>query len=124
MLVFDSSFLISLYRPSDSNNAKAIATMGEKKEEVVLLCHEVLFETLSVLNVKDGIGRAREAYEDLTRNPKVRLVHLEEKDKIGALNEFFAGAGRLSPTDALVIRLAKTRGSLPLAYDKEILKAF
>jgi predicted nucleic acid-binding protein len=123
MKIADTSFLVSLYCPSDENNARALGILRENKDEAIMICDTILFETLSVLNYKEGIGKASEAYNDFVGNEKIRMRHLNEKEKNDVILEFFFHSGNLSVADASIVYLAKKTKSQVLAFDRKIIQA-
>lgn len=122
MMVLDTSFLVSFYRLSDENNQKARATLHEKEREGFLLPSTILFETVSVLNYKEGFEKAREAYDDLVSNEDIEIYYLNETEQDRVLQEFFFHTGKVSVADACVIYLSKKNKMEALAFDKGILR--
>lgn len=121
VMILDSSFLVSLYRTEDGNNPKALEFLRQNKEEELLLCDLVLFETLTVLNYKGGISLAKEAYNDLIANMKIQILHLNETETSEILGEFFSQKTEISFEDASVVHLARKTGSKVLAFDRKII---
>jgi predicted nucleic acid-binding protein len=122
VMVLDSSFLVSLFRNVDDNNPKAIILFKEHAQSEMLLPETVFFETLTVLNYKNGISLAREAYEKLLSNSQIHFYPFSEEEKLGFLHEFFAAKGAMSVPDASVVYLARKMRCQVLAFDKNLLK--
>ncbi len=121
-MVLDSSFLVALYRKEDENNHKALDWVQRNKYEELLLSDVILFETLTVLNYKNGIETAKEAYDDMRRNKRIRIAYLDEQTKLEILEEFFNHEGKFSLPDASVIHLARKTDSHVVTFDKSMLR--
>lgn len=123
VIVADSSFLVSLFRESDSNNPAAVALSKMHLEEEMLVPDTVLFETLTALNYREGFAFAKEAYGKIVGSRQNRLFSFSEVEREGILEEFFLSGGKLSVADASVVYLARKTGSEALAFDAAIKKA-
>lgn len=123
VIVLDTSFLVSFYLSQDANHENALKLAEQNAEETMLLSDVVLFETLTILNYRAGIARAKEAYDELLGNKYIRFFHFSEMEKNETLALFFAQEkGKLSFADASVVYLAKKGKSKVLAFDEVILK--
>jgi predicted nucleic acid-binding protein len=122
VLVLDTSFLVSFFRSGDSNHSKAVELFQKHRSDEMLLTDEILFETLSVLNVKDGMELARLAHRELAANSRLMLIYLNEGERKEILDEFLAQAGNLSVADICVVHACKKTFSTPLAFDRAIVQ--
>lgn len=123
VIVLDTSFLVSFYLSEDANHGNALKLAEQNAEETMLLSDVVLFETLTVLNYKADIGRAKEAHDELLGNKSIKFFHFNEAEKNEILAQFLAqGKSKLSFADASVIYLAKRGKTKVLAFDEVILK--
>ncbi len=123
MIVLDTSFLVSFYLSEDINHRKALKLAEENAQEMMLLSEIILFETLTVLNYKAGIARAREAHDELLGNKSIRFFNLSEIEKNEILELFFAQENsKLSYADISVIYMAKRGKAKILTFDEVILK--
>jgi len=107
----------------DSNHSKAVELFQKHRDDEMLLTDEILFETLSVLNVKDGMELARAAYQKLVANSRLSFIYLNEAERKEILEEFLAQGGNLSVADISVVHACRKTLSAPLAFDKGIIKA-
>ena len=123
VMVLDSSFLVSLFLPEDSNNLKALSLFEKHRGDEMLLTDIVLFETLTILAYKKSASFAKDAYRDLLSNRKLHLLYLNENEKKEILESFLEQNGKLSVEDISVIHSCKKALAKPLAFDREILKA-
>ncbi len=123
VIILDSSFLISFFRPSDTNNADAVNISLGWGEEQMVLPDSVLFETLTVLAYKEGINRANEAYQYFLANKNVAIHYFTEQERLDVLGLFLSQQGKMSAIDVSVIYLAKKRNAGILAFDEQIKKA-
>lgn len=123
MIVLDTSFLVSFFLSGDSNHPKAVELFQKHREDEMLLTGEILFETLSVLNVKDGMELARAAHQKLMANSKLSFIYLNEAERKEILEEFLAQEDRLSVADISVVHACRKTLSSPLTFDKGIIKA-
>ena len=119
--ILDSSFLISFYLTEDTNHENALKLAEENKNETMLLCDVILFETLTILNYKKNINFAKYAFNELLENKNIRFFHLTDAEKDEILNGFFNQRIKLSFQDVSVIYLANKGKSEALAFDKGIL---
>lgn len=124
MIVLDTSFLVSFYHTGDANHSKALEMARKHKDDEKILSDVILFETLTILGLKAGMGIAKEAKEELLSNEKIRFLSLEENERIKIIEQFLLQAGKLSTADMTVFYLAKEMRSSILAFDKELLKLF
>ena len=122
-MVLDSSFLVSLFIPEDSNNERALDLFEKHRADEMLLTDIVLFETLTILAYKKGASFAKASYQDLLSNRKLQLLYLNENERKEILESFLAQEGKLSMEDISVIHSCKKAMAKPLAFDREILKA-
>lgn len=123
VIVLDSSFLVPYFRPQDENNRKAISIAAKNDNDQQMLPDIILFETLTVLNYKDGIDLAKQAYAQIANNRQIMLHQFDELEKREIVQTFFSENGKVSVADASVIYLAKKTGSGVLAFDEKIVKA-
>lgn len=121
VIVLDSSFIIAFYLSEDSNHEKALKLAEQNSEETMLLSDVILFETLTVLNYKAGIKRAKEAYDELLGNRYIQFLHFTEIEKNEILAQFFEQKKKLSFADSSVVYLAGRGKIRVLTFDKEIL---
>ena len=122
-MILDSSFLVSFFRQHDENHRKAVEIAGKSDKEEKLLPELIYFETLTVINYKEGIAAAKEVDEYLVANQHIRLYAFSEEEKQEMLAGFFAQERQLSIEDASVIYLARKTGSKALAFDDRLIKA-
>jgi len=120
-MVLDSSFLISFFRKADTNNDKAIAWLKEHENSVFYISDVILFETISVLGVKDGTASAKEAYDWIMDNSQIRVIYFNDAQRIEILQEHLSKSGKMSVADISVLYLARATGAGVLAFDEAIL---
>lgn len=120
VIVLDTSFLVSLFLDEDSNNSRAMGLFQKHREDEMLLTDEILFETLSVLNVKGGMELARLAYRELVANSKLTFLYLNESERKEILNEFLEQKGNLSVADISVVHACRKTLSKPLSFDRAL----
>ncbi|MCX6769831.1 MAG: PIN domain-containing protein [Candidatus Micrarchaeota archaeon] len=121
-MILDTSFLISFFRQHDDNHKKAVEISDKNHNEEKLLPEFIYFETLTVINYKDGIDAAKEASEYLTSNQQISIHSFSDEEKNGVLMEFFAQKKQLSFEDASVVYLARKKKAGLLAFDDRIIK--
>jgi predicted nucleic acid-binding protein len=122
-MILDSSFLVSFFRQCDENHGRAVALADRHDSEEKILPEPIYYETLTVINYKDGIAAAKEASDYLASNQQIRIHVLSEEEKEGMLADFFAHEKQLSVEDASVIHLARAKACKVLAFDERIIKA-
>jgi predicted nucleic acid-binding protein len=110
MCVADTSFLIVLFDEDDHRHAQARKDLATGP---VLVCTEILVETLGVLKVKAGRAVADAALDGLWGTENIRWE--ETCDLLRALG-IYRSHPRLSLPDAIAIELA-------LRHDAELLTA-
>jgi len=122
VMILDSSFLVSFFRQSDDNHKKAVELSDRIELEEKLLPELIYYESLTVINYKEGIKAAKEASEYLASNQQIEMYALSEDEKREMLSEFFAQEKQLSVEDAIVVYLARKKRADVLAFDERILK--
>ncbi|MBI5224079.1 PIN domain-containing protein [Candidatus Micrarchaeota archaeon] len=123
MKVLDTSFLVALYLPNDSNYKKAISMASRISDEELLLCDVILFETLTVLKYKATSELCKTAYEELTQNKNIRFFSFTESERTEILKLFLCQTKKLSTADVSLIYLAKKTKCEIVTFDSEILKS-
>ena len=123
VMILDTSFLVSFFRQHDENHKKAVEIASKNDKEEKLLPELIYFETLTVINYKEGIAAAKEVNEYLVANQHIRLYAFSDEEKQEMLAEFFAQEKQLSVEDASVVYLARKTGSKTLSFDDRLVRA-
>lgn len=122
MMVLDTSFLVSLVLSQDMNHSQALDLFASHRTEEMLLTDTILFETLSVLNRKEGITAAKTAYAELLANSKLILIYSGEDERREIIAEFLEQDDGLSVADISVVHACKKTMSPALSFDRKLLK--
>jgi|GEM_PF-2654316 len=121
VMVLDSSFLVSFFRKSDVNNSRAIEMLKGHENSGLFLSDVILFETISVLGVKDGTADAKEAYDWIMDNSQIKIIYFNDTQRVEILQEHLSKSGKMSVADISVLYLARMTGAGVLAFDEAIL---
>ena len=124
-VIADSSFLISLYSPEDTNHAKA-KEFFEKNEKEILIPFEVLTETFTFLNSAKGIETVRKIYPELQQSKQFHIAQpLERPMHEKAFRRFLSQAKeeKLSYVDCVQLTLAKEKAIKIITFDKKLQNA-
>ncbi len=122
MRVADTSFLYALFSESDQFHARALSEAG--RAEAILVPGEILSETVSLIQYRQGHAAARAAGEWIRGQAglEIGVTSRRRLEKVWAA--FVSGRGRLSYADAVVLAWCEGRGVEPLAFDEALLRAW
>ena len=118
MKVADTSFLVAFFDADDRRNVQARDAFASTNP--LIICPEVLVETLRVIKAKAGRGAADAALEDLMR---VANVEWAQESDIPATWRIYEAEAPLSFVDASVVQLCIRRAVEPLTFDDRQAKA-
>ncbi len=121
----DSSFLIGLYLPEDTNHEKA-REFFEKNQKQILIPFEVLTETFTFLNNSKGIEIVAKVYIELQQNKLVQIMQpLQREIHEKAFRRFLSQTKeeKLSYVDCIQLTLAKERKIELISFDIKLNKA-
>ncbi len=103
-IIADTSGLISLITPHDSNHSKA----KEISKEIhnLIIPGEIITETINVLGRKESHQKAIEVAEWLFSESAYNIVEMTEVIRLNALEIFKTQAESVSYTDCIVMAIA------------------
>jgi len=123
VIIFDTSFLVSFYHTGDSNHAKAMEIATSLENEEKMLPDTILFETITVLIYRAGMETAKNAYFELTSDPKTGFLHFDRQEREEIITELLERHDKLSSADMSVAYLARKMGAKILSFDRNLNKA-
>jgi predicted nucleic acid-binding protein len=120
-MIADTSFLASLFMESDQNHLIAEATAKTQKD-VILVPLEVLEETFTVLRYRKSLEHSLQAVRIITGDPTFYVL---SPTSFGEAIELLKRTKKkLSFVDGIVLFHSLGIGSVPLAFDKDLLKEY
>jgi len=122
MAVADSSFLVALFLPYDTNHEKAKELFTET--DTVIIPYEILIETLTVLLYKENAEFVRVVYETLESTETFIIYLSNQKYLEKSLTVFLNQENKLSYFDYVAISLSKLLRQDLLTFDEKQLKEF
>ena len=120
MRIADTSALYAAFVAEDAHHAKAKDAMADP--EPILVCTEILAETVALLQLRLGFEKARSAGAYLRGLRHVRIDGSSSAVAGTAWAEFERANGKLSLPDAFVVAWCQSERASALAFDKEIIK--
>lgn len=102
----------------DAHHVQAVALL--EREEPIVVPHEILVETVSLLQYRHGHGAARTAGDFFRSLPHVQVRPVPPARAEHAWRVFTAAGGKLSLADSVVVAWCRDEGWAPLTFDRDI----
>ncbi len=122
MAVADSSFLVALFLPYDTNHERAKELF--MKADTVIIPYEILIETLTVLLYKENAEFMKAVYETMESTETFVIYFSNQKYLERSLTLFLNQKNKLSYFDYAAITLSKLLKQNLLTFDERQLKEF
>ena len=119
-MIADTSFLVSLYSPDDSNNQKAKKIYAANKG-YILIPLSIFEETINVILYKKGVDSCMDVADDMLRNKDNIIYYPDEYEVLDVIDIIKRLKRKMSINDYEVAYLAAEKGEDLLCFDKQIL---
>jgi len=119
-MIADSSFLVSLFWKDDTLHKKALSEF-RSSSATLSVPDRIIEETMSVLAYKEGWQTALDVLDKIVANRRFEVRHLSREEWSGIVALSKKLNKKISFNDYLVIYLSVREGSIPLAYDSQLL---
>lgn len=108
IVIVDTSALLSLFSPQDSNHQKAkdISIDIKNRDATVVIPGEIFTETLNVLGKKTGHEVAVKHGEAILGNNRYRIIDTNPEMRLDAFKKFRKQSRSVSFTDCVVMAVA------------------
>ena len=120
MRIADTSALYALFSATDAHHAAARAAMEDP--EPVVVPHEILAETLSLIQHRHGFDAALAAGRFLRALRHVKVRATPPRTTEDAWSAYADAKGALSLPDATVVAWCRREGATPLAFDRRLVR--
>ena len=117
-MILDSSVIVAYFNEGDTQFLEARALMNETPEWLIL--EPILFETITVLQIRVGKTVAKKALHYLREDPKTKILNTDQHDIAEAFRYFELQTGSLTLYDWLLVAASKRTGIILKTFDQKL----